>query len=711
MKKNTSRALLMSFLSLFLCVTMLLGTTFAWFTDEVTSTNNIIKSGTLDVEFEYSTDMADWKVMESSSNVFKEGALWEPGYSEVVYLRVTNKGDLALKYLLKVNIAEETKGTNHNDEEFSLSDYIQYGVVATDAKYTSREDAVDAVTAPVALNKDFGNVYEMKNNGDVHTYALIAYMPEEVGNVANHKPGAEFKPEIKLGVGVYATQLTHENDSFDNLYDDYSDFETVTDVADMKASIEKAIQNGETEINLNFLGEEINLNYGLSQNLVPEGTTVTIANADVNGTSYGNGVNGTLIFNNCTFTNTGAYSIHFDNGTGDVIFNNCILEGWCSFGASINSVTMNDCTLRGNGTYAMARFYQNAELNNCTIECSNANLEDKYSDGISAINPETAAADEAIVVNLNNCNIGYADFECHNDGIIKVDGISVKNDIKVATTKELQSALDTATDGTVITLTDDIDEATPLNIAQNHDTKIVINGGGNKYKGSLTIDGKSAAINSSGIVIKNIVFDSSTTEYDACIRLGASGDTTTRYTNNVTIEGCTFIGDGSDEKVAIKSYTGGDKNLTVKNCVATDMHSLLQLANVENVTVEKCTVTGKRGFSVGASTNVQVSNTTINATSYGIRSEGREIGGSLTIADCNITANIPVVIRKVSKDYAVTFNGKNTMNQNNTEGLWCVAATNEYGDVDKAGLTPVTAKVTVTLNDTSLDSTGVFVKE
>ena len=55
-KQNTKRALLLSALSLLLCVCMLVGSTFAWFTDSVTSANNIIKSGNLDVELYYQTE-------------------------------------------------------------------------------------------------------------------------------------------------------------------------------------------------------------------------------------------------------------------------------------------------------------------------------------------------------------------------------------------------------------------------------------------------------------------------------------------------------------------------------------------------------------------------------------------------------------------------------------------------------------------------------
>ena len=75
-KKRTRRALLNSVISLFICFSMLLGTTFAWFTDSVTSANNIIKAGNLDVELYWSTNFTDWEKVDETTNVFKEDALW-----------------------------------------------------------------------------------------------------------------------------------------------------------------------------------------------------------------------------------------------------------------------------------------------------------------------------------------------------------------------------------------------------------------------------------------------------------------------------------------------------------------------------------------------------------------------------------------------------------------------------------------------------------
>ena len=125
-KHSTKKALMASALSLLLCFSMLVGTTFAWFTDSVTSANNIIKSGNLDVELEYSTDMVNWTAVDANTNIFDDEALWEPSYTEVVYLRVSNLGNLAFKYKLGIEIADETAGKTKDNVEFKLSDYIEY---------------------------------------------------------------------------------------------------------------------------------------------------------------------------------------------------------------------------------------------------------------------------------------------------------------------------------------------------------------------------------------------------------------------------------------------------------------------------------------------------------------------------------------------------------------------------------------------------------
>ena len=106
--KSTKRALLGSVLALFVCCAMLLGTTYAWFTDTAVSANNKIVSGTLDVELYQHTETGSVEISENQAPVFPADILWEPGYTHVVYLSIKNAGDLPLKYRVILEVTETT---------------------------------------------------------------------------------------------------------------------------------------------------------------------------------------------------------------------------------------------------------------------------------------------------------------------------------------------------------------------------------------------------------------------------------------------------------------------------------------------------------------------------------------------------------------------------------------------------------------------------
>lgn len=263
--KSTKSALLMSFTSLLLCFAMLIGTTFAWFTDSVTSGVNKIVAGNLDVEVEYSKDGSNWADLQNSDSLFT-GALWEPGHTEVVYLRVKNAGTLALKYDLKVSPVSESGGINQEGNSFKLSDYIKFATVSADTLTTyTRETARTAVGGGVALNSGLLQSGELQpkaaSAADLPTkyVTLVVYMPEDVGNVANYKTGTT-APEIDLGITVLATQLKSEADSFGNTYDDgltndisvvYNYFPQVNVTGQLKISgteVQKGDENTETTV-------------------------------------------------------------------------------------------------------------------------------------------------------------------------------------------------------------------------------------------------------------------------------------------------------------------------------------------------------------------------------------------------------------------------------------------------------------------------------
>ena len=206
--KNTKKALWISVVSLLLCVAMFAGTTYAWFSDSVTNRSHLI-AGNLDGELEY-YDLAQnkWLAVDSATKLLDDGARWEPGYTEVVYLRVRNYGSLALKYQLGVSVNDEISGVNQNGESFKLSDHIMFGGVegvnGETGKYANREAAVAAVTGAKKLNAGYTKASSMTAGQELYL-ALVVYMPEEVGNVANYR--GDTVPEVELGITVKADQI------------------------------------------------------------------------------------------------------------------------------------------------------------------------------------------------------------------------------------------------------------------------------------------------------------------------------------------------------------------------------------------------------------------------------------------------------------------------------------------------------------------------
>ncbi len=216
-RKNTRRALVLSLLSLLLCCSMLVGTTFAWFTDSVTSGNNRIIAGNLDIELYYDNG-TEYVPVTSDVNLL-ESDLWEPGHVEVVNLKIANLGTLALKYQFQVTVINETSSVNQNGESFRLSNHIQFALLKEEVKGTREELVKAAESKAVPLNGlEWTEPGVMLADAGDEFVTLVAWMPEEVGNEANYKSGA-IQPTIILGVNLFATQMEAEFDSFGNDYD------------------------------------------------------------------------------------------------------------------------------------------------------------------------------------------------------------------------------------------------------------------------------------------------------------------------------------------------------------------------------------------------------------------------------------------------------------------------------------------------------------
>ena len=221
--KSTKRALLTSALALLMCVAMLVGATFAWFTDTASTGVNKIVSGNLDVKLMYSTDMQTWKEATDQTKLFDDNALWEPGYTQVVYLKIVNAGKLALKY--EAGFSKNytsNRGKNVNGDWYRVDNYLKIGTAETTTKFANREDVWSAIAATEkTLAKDVmltDGWITLKAGEASEPFAVAIYMPTSVGNEAN---ASRLRPSSVSGLGieVRATQATVESDSFDNNYD------------------------------------------------------------------------------------------------------------------------------------------------------------------------------------------------------------------------------------------------------------------------------------------------------------------------------------------------------------------------------------------------------------------------------------------------------------------------------------------------------------
>lgn len=295
MTKTTRRAFLSSVVALIICLTMLIGTTFAWFTDTASTAVNTIKSGTLDVVLEVATEFetaADgskiptaWTEVTEDTTLFKnvngDDILWEPGAGAEEWFRIRNNGNLALKYQFMTNYANATK----TDDGKTLADVLMVQNVAYEIE--NGELGGRIIYQDITGNANTDGYAPMKNAkfeeyllpGESRTmYVCIVWQPTDHDNDFNVEGGLS----IDLGINVLATQYTYEYDSTDNKYDEEAGFgwdgtvatqqelEAVTDnenktveisTPNLLAAFAVSVNNGNNYLNYTVtLDEDLNLN-------------------------------------------------------------------------------------------------------------------------------------------------------------------------------------------------------------------------------------------------------------------------------------------------------------------------------------------------------------------------------------------------------------------------------------------------------------------
>ena len=210
--RNMKKSFLMSIVALLLCFVMFLGTTFAWFTDSVTSSGNKIIAGTLKLDLEMldKTTGAWYSVKESKDPIFNY-EYWEPGYTNVAFLKVENEGNLALKWQARfISDAAVSK----------LAEVIDVYVMPseTELSYNNATRDLDGWQRVGTLDQFINTLSDttygyLTHEGDVAYLGIALHMQEDAGN-EYQGIGLE-----AFDIQIVATQMSYEEDSFGPDYD------------------------------------------------------------------------------------------------------------------------------------------------------------------------------------------------------------------------------------------------------------------------------------------------------------------------------------------------------------------------------------------------------------------------------------------------------------------------------------------------------------
>ena len=202
-------ALILSLCAFILWTILGTGASLAWFSDTSEEINNIFHFADFNVTvFHRSTD-GNWTEIDSTTKIFDEKALYEPGYVQAVYLRVENNGTAPFRFDTAVNVNGCIEATNVFGQSFMLQEYLKFGLVTADTEADMENSVINRETAIEIADEPLHNYY---NSGSfelapksVKYIALIVRMPSEVGNVANYR--GDIIPKVELGITVRADQI------------------------------------------------------------------------------------------------------------------------------------------------------------------------------------------------------------------------------------------------------------------------------------------------------------------------------------------------------------------------------------------------------------------------------------------------------------------------------------------------------------------------
>ena len=209
-KSNLKKTFLASALSLTLSASMLVGTTFAWFTDSVTNAGNKIQAGTLDIDlYDVANSGPEVEITNESAPLFNY-AKWEPGYRASKVLKVENDGTLALKFKMDIVKTASVGGAD-------ICDVIEVWATAPAASYDASNyewstDYTYRGTLNEMMAEGDGAIHGTLLEGESAYQGIVLKMSEDAGN--------EYQGAVaEFDISLRATQFTYEEYSYDNEYD------------------------------------------------------------------------------------------------------------------------------------------------------------------------------------------------------------------------------------------------------------------------------------------------------------------------------------------------------------------------------------------------------------------------------------------------------------------------------------------------------------
>ena len=373
--KSTKRALVSSTLAILMCMAMLIGTTFAWFTDTASTAVNKIQSGTLKVGLEMATEWdndgnpTQWDTAEGETLTFKtvdnrvaEKILWEPGCTyELPQLRVVNKGNLALKYKIQITgiqgsakLNEVIDWTINNADmttEYHITPTQKYSDIITikghmqeSASNDYQNLSIDGIGITVVATQDTVEYDSKKNTYDEDAkYPVIANTQQALDTAITDTATGD-KTTVALPAGTFNLTGGKAKDKDITIM---GSTETVIDICQNL--------NGESGVNSG-------MNYQDGANLAFEGVTI-LGQASGN---YGGIVRATTTYKDCTIK--GKLTLY-----GNATFINCKFENLSDYAIwtwGAEKVEFIGCTFNSGGKALLVygeNMTTNVLVDNCTF--------------------------------------------------------------------------------------------------------------------------------------------------------------------------------------------------------------------------------------------------------------------------------------------------------------------------------------------------------